>query len=134
VRGWTGVKPRSRFPRHLGADGKPELFDLQLLCAASPHLLDGMEPRRHAMNTWISDLRTTFALGVEAPTMTRLGGMMMSVVHKQVIEQVGRALDRSGVPIDPNAETVTGYCSALSVIKQMPPSGSGCRVSQADQI
>jgi hypothetical protein len=42
-----------------------------------------------AVNTWISDLRTTFALGVDAPTMTRLGGMMKSVVHKQVIEQVG---------------------------------------------
>jgi hypothetical protein len=40
------------------------------------------------------------------PTMLHLGGMMKSVVHKQVIEQVGRAMDRSGVLIDPNAETV----------------------------
>jgi hypothetical protein len=36
-------------------------------------------------------------------------------------------MDRSGVLIDPNAETVMGYCSALSVIKQMR---SGCRVSR----
>jgi hypothetical protein len=39
--------------------------------------------------------------------LLRLGGMMKSVVHKQVIEQVGRAMDRSGVLIDPNAETAT---------------------------
>jgi hypothetical protein len=41
------------------------------------------------------------------PTMLHLGSMMKSVVHKQVIEQVGRAMDRSGVLIDPNAETAT---------------------------
>jgi hypothetical protein len=41
---------------------------------------------------------------VDAPTMLRLGGMMKSVVQKQVSEQVGRAKDRS-VLIDRNAET-----------------------------
>jgi hypothetical protein len=47
-------------------------------------------------------------------------------------DEVGRprVMDWSGVVIDPNAETVTGYCSAVSVIKQMPClECSGCRVS-----
>jgi hypothetical protein len=52
--------------------------------------------------------------------MLHLGSMMKSVVHKQVVEQVGRAMDRSGVLIDPNAETVAGvhglsqYISSLT--------------------
>jgi hypothetical protein len=50
--------------------------------------------------------------------MLRLGGMMKSVVHEQVIEQVGRAMDRSGVLIDPNAETVPGGARSLAICLQ----------------